>query len=348
MCSYRLLRRDDVLFSRPAQRGIEETAISNLLCLAVISATALLAANAAPAADAKFPNLVKIVVPFPPGGSNDVVARAIAAPLAKRLDTTVIVDNKPGASGVIGNDAVAKGPRDASVLLLTSSTFLTVAATQAKLPYDAVSGFAPVAMVAEGPLLLAVASSMPAKTPADLIAAARAKPGALTYGSAGIGSVGHMATELFTAAAKIQMTHVAYKGAANAIVDLAGGQIHAMISNYSSLVSQLNTGRVRALAVTSKQASPVFPDLPPLAAAVPDFSMDIWISVFAPAGTPPVLVERLNRELREISASPELRVFLEPDGALPVSISPALLAARLKDELARWKAIAAERKIVTE
>jgi tripartite-type tricarboxylate transporter receptor subunit TctC len=243
---------------------------------------------------------------------------------------------------------VAKGPRDASVLLLTSSTFLTVAATQAKLPYDAVSGFAPVAMVAEGPLLLAVASSMPAKTPADLIAAARAKPGALTYGSAGIGSVGHMATELFTAAAKIQMTHVAYKGAANAIVDLAGGQIHAMISNYSSLVSQLNTGRVRALAVTSKQASPVFPDLPPLAAAVPDFSMDIWISVFAPAGTPPVLVERLNRELREISASPELRVFLEPDGALPVSISPALLAARLKDELARWKAIAAERKIVTE
>ncbi len=259
-------------------------------------------ANPAVAADAKPPSLVKIVVPFPPGGSNDVVARAIAGPLAKRLETTVIVDNKPGAAGVIGNDAVAKAPRDGSVLLLTSSTFLTVAATQAKLPYDPLGGFAPVTMVGEGPMLLAVSASTPVKSPAELLAAARAKPGALTYGSAGIGSIGHLATELLSVAAQVQMTHVAYKGAANAIVDLAGGQIHAMISNYSSLVPQLNTGRVRALAVTSKQASPVFPDLPPLAATVPGYSIEIWISVFAPAGTPAPLIDRLNREIREISA----------------------------------------------
>lgn len=311
-------------------------------------AGALLAIDPAAAADAKFPNLVRIVVPFGPGGSNDVIARAIAPPLAKRLEANVIVDNKAGASGVIGNDFVAKSPRDGSVLLLTSSTFLTVAATQAKLPYDPLGDLVPVTMVGEGPMLLAVSSAFPVKSPAEYIAAARAKPGMLTYGSAGVGSIGHLATELLNTAAKIQMTHVAYKGAANAIVDLAGGQIYAMISNYSSLVPQLNTGRVRALAVTSKQASPVFPKLPPLSATVPGYSMEIWVCVFAPAGTPLPLIERLNREIREIAASPELKMFLEPDGALPVSITPPALAARLKEELAQWKAIATERKIVTD
>jgi tripartite-type tricarboxylate transporter receptor subunit TctC len=231
---------------------------------------------------------------------------------------------------------------------LTSSTFLTVAATQARLPYDPLADFAPITLIGEGPMLLAVSSAFAVKTPAEYIAAARAKPGELTYGSAGVGSIGHLATELLNSAAKIRMTHVAYKGAAPAIVDLAGGQIYAMISNYSSLLPQLTTRRVRALGVTSKQASPVFPNLPPLSATVPGYSMEIWISVFAPAGTPAPLVERLNRELREIAASPELKVFLEPDGALPVVITPSALAARLKDELAQWKAIAAERKIVTE
>lgn len=328
--------------------SFEETPIPILIPAICVLAGALFAANPAAAADAKLPNLIRIVVPFGPGGSNDVVARAIAGPLAKRLETNVIVDNKAGASGVIGNDFVAKAPRDGSVLLLTSSTFLTVAATQARLPYDALADFSPVAMVGEGPMLLAVSSAFPVKTPAEYFAAARAKPGEITYGSAGIGSIGHLATELLNAGAKVQMTHVAYKGAANAIVDLAGGQIYAMISNYSSLLPQLNTRRVRALAVTSKNASPVFPGLPPLSATVPGYSMEIWICVFAPAGTPAPVVERLNREIREIAASPELKVFLEPDGALPVAITPAALAARLKDELAQWKTIAAQRKIVTE
>jgi tripartite-type tricarboxylate transporter receptor subunit TctC len=335
-------------FAVKLNEDFEGTPILKSISLTVVLAGVLLTANLALAADAKFPNLVRIVVPFGPGGSNDVVARAIAGPLAKRLETNVIVDNRAGASGVIGNDVVAKAPRDGSVLLLTSSTFLTVAATQAKLPYDPLGDFAPVAMIGEGPMLLAVSSAFPVKTPAEYIAAARAKPGEITYGSAGIGSIGHLATELLNAAAKVQMTHVAYKGAANAIIDLAAGQIYAMISNYSSLLPQLNTRRVRALAVTSKQASPVFPNLPPLSATVPGYSMEIWICVFAPAGTPAPVVERLNREIREISVSPELKAFLEPDGALPVAISPAALAARLKDELAKWKAIAAERKIVTE
>jgi tripartite-type tricarboxylate transporter receptor subunit TctC len=288
---------------------------------------------------------MRIVVPFPPGGSNDVIARAIAPQLAKRLGNNVIVENKAGAAGVIGSDAVAKAPRDGSHLLLTSSTFVTTAATQAKLPYDPIAGFVPVAMVAEGPLLVAVPASMPIKSSAELLAAARAKPGALNYGTAGVGSVAHLATELLNGAANVQMTHVPYKGAANALLDLAAGQINVMISNYSSIVPQIKAGKVRPIAVTSAKPSPAFPDLPPLAQAVPGYAIEIWVTVFAPAGTPIPLVERLNREINQISASPELRTFLDPDGAQPVALSPAAVAARVKEDLAQLKRIAAERKI---
>jgi len=291
------------------------------------------------------PALVRLVVPFPPGGSNDVIARAMAPQLAKRLGTNVIVENKGGAAGVIGSDAVAKAPADGSYLLLTSSTFLTTAATQAKLPYDPIAAFVPVAMVAEGPLLVAVPAEKPIKTPAELVAAARARPGALNYGTAGVGSLAHLATELLNGAANIQMTHVPYKGAGPALIDLAAGQIDVMISNYSSLVPQMKSGKVRAIAVTSPKPSPAFPDLPPLWAAVPGYAIDIWVTVFAPAGTPAPLVERLNKEINEISASPELRTFLDPDGALPVALTPAAITARLKQELAQLKKIAAERKI---
>ena len=291
------------------------------------------------------PALVRLVVPFPPGGSNDVIARAMAPQLAKRLGTNVIVENKGGAAGVIGSDAVAKAPADGSYLLLTSSTFLTTAATQAKLPYDPIAAFVPVAMVAEGPLLVAVPAEKPIKTPAELVAAARARPGALNYGTAGVGSLAHLATELLNGAANIQMTHVPYKGAGPALIDLAAGQIDVMISNYSSLVPQMKSGKVRAIAVTSPKPSPAFPDLSPLWAAVPGYAIDIWVTVFAPAGTPAPLVERLNKEINEISASPELRTFLDPDGALPVALTPAAITARLKQELAQLKKIAAERKI---
>ena len=301
-------------------------------------------------AQAPVPRLIKIVVPFSPGASNDAVARAIAAPLAQRLQATVIVENKAGAAGVIGADAVAKSPHDGSVLLLTSSTFLTAAATQAHLPYDPITAFAPVAMVGEGPLLLAVSASTPFKSPEDLFAAARSKPDGLTYGTAGVGSVGHLATVLLSDAAKVKMTHVPYKGAANAVQDMAGGQIDVMVSSYSTLapLMQKEGGRVRALAVTSKQPHPSFAGLPPLAATVPGYAMDIWIGVFAPAGTPAPVVERLNREINAISASPELGALLGPDGTLPNAMSPSAFAVRVREELLKWKQLAAAHKIVTE
>jgi tripartite-type tricarboxylate transporter receptor subunit TctC len=309
---------------------------------------ALLGLTTIAEAQAQLPKQIKIVVPFSPGGSNDVIVRALAAPLAKRLDIPVIVENRPGAAGVIGADVVANAPRDGSVLLLTSSSFLTAAATQAQLPYDPITAFAAIAMIGQGPMLLAVSFSTPFRSPADVLAAARANPAALNYGSAGVGSIGHLATELLDDAAKVQMTHVPYKGAANAVTDLAGGRIQVMISNYSTLAPMINGGKIRALAVTSKQAHPAFADLPPLAASVPGYAIDIWVGVFAPAGTPAPLVERLNREINEISASPEMRIVLEPDGTIPLAISSATFSARVKEELAQWKQIATEHKIVAE
>lgn len=309
---------------------------------------ASLAMTSPVAAQDPLPKLIRIVVPFSPGGSNDVIARALAAPLAKRLDIPVVVENRAGAAGVIGADFVAKAPRDGSVLLLTSSSFLTAAATQPQLPYDPLTAFVPVAMVGQGPMLLAVSASTPSKSVDDLIAAARARPGALNYGSAGVGSIGHLATELFDDAAKVQMTHVPYKGASNALTDLAGGQIQVMISNYSTLAPMISAGRIRPIAVTSKQPHPAFVDLPPLAASVPGYAIDIWVGVFAPAGTPQALVARLNRDIGEISASSEMRPVLEPDGTLPTAISPAAFGQRLREELAQWKRIASEHKIVAE
>jgi tripartite-type tricarboxylate transporter receptor subunit TctC len=317
-------------------------------CARVVLACWLIAVAAGAQAQ-PIPKLIKIVVPFSPGASNDVVARALAVPLARRLDATVIVENKPGAAGVIGADAVAKAPRDGSVLLLTSSSFLTAAATQTKLPYDPVSAFAPVAMIGDGPLLLAVSAATSYKSPADLIAAARAKPGQVTYGSAGVGSIGHLATELLDDAAKVQMLHVPYKGAANAVVDLAAGQIEVMISSYSTIAPLVKAGKVRPLAVTSRDKHPAFPDLPPLAATVPGFAIALWVGVLAPAGTPPAVVERLNHEINEIAATPELAAILEPDGNRCREPSRRRRSRRAsRTSSATWKQIATEHRIVAE
>ena len=318
--------------------------------LAAIAMGVAVLAAAVPAAVAQvaMPRLIKIVVPFSPGASNDVIARAVAQQLSRRLDTTVIVENRPGAAGVIGADVVAKAPRDGSVLLLTSSSFLTAAATQPTVPYDVVGAFAPVAMLGEGPLVLAVSATTPYKTPADVLAAARAKPDELNYGSAGVGSIGHLATEILDVAADVRMRHVPYKGAANAVLDLASGQIQVMISSYSTLAPLVKAGKVRTVAVTSKSPHPAFPDLPTVAAVVPGYTVDIWVGVFAPAGTPPGIVVRLNRELNEIATSPELAPILEPDGTVPTALTPAVFAGRVKSELAQWKQIATDRKIVAE
>ena len=315
-----------------------------LIASAILPMLALAQTDAEP----KLPAMMKIVVPFGAGASNDAIARAVAPLLARRLGNTVIVENKPGAAGVIGSDYVAKSPADGSVLLLSSSTFVTAAVTQPRLPYDPLTAFVPVSMVGNGPMLLAVSAATPIKSAAELVAAAKAKPGSLTYGTSGTGSIAHLASEMLSDAAGIRMTHVPYKGAANVLMDMAGGQIDMMISNYTSLVAQIKSGKVRALAVTSAQASPAFADLPPLSSVAPGFAADIWVTVFAPGNTPAPVVARLNRELNQIAASPEVKALLEPDGATPMALSPADLARRVRDDLAIWKKIAVEKKILAD
>ena len=301
-------------------------------------------ATAQPAA----PKLVRIIVPFSAGASNDAIARVIAVPLAKRLESTVIVENRPGAAGIVGADTVAKAPRDGSTLLLTSSSFLTAAATQPRLPYDPIAAFTPIAVVGQNPSLLAVTASAPFRTAAALFATARARPGELMYGSAGVGSLGHLVTEVMNAAAKVRMRHVPYKGAANAAIDLASGEIQVMISSYNTLSPFVKSGKVRLIAVTSKGPYPAFPDLPPLINTVPGFFNETWVGVLAPAGTPTPVVARLNQEINDISATPELKVFLESDGMVAVAMTPASFAARIRQELAQWKRVVADRGIVAE
>ena len=298
--------------------------------------------------DVRPPAVVRIVVPFGTGGSNDVIARVVAPLLAKRLDTTVIVENRAGAGGAIGADHVARSAKDGATLLLTSASLLTAAATQPKIPFDPITAFAPVSMLADGPMLLAVPATAPYRTAADLIADARTRPGALNYGTAGVGSIAHLSTEVLASMAGLRMVHVPYKGAAEALLGLGGDQIQLMITNYSSVASQLKAGKIKAIAVTSARPSPAFPELQPVAMAVPGYGVDIWVGVFAPAGSPDALVQRYNRELNAIAASPELKALLDPDGAAPGDLNPAAFGARMRDDLAMWRRIATERAIKVE
>ncbi|MGE0558624.1 MAG: Bug family tripartite tricarboxylate transporter substrate binding protein [Burkholderiales bacterium] len=294
------------------------------------------------------PKQVRIVVPFSAGASNDAIARAISPQLSKRLESNIVVENRPGAAGIIGADSVAKAPKDGSVLLLTSATFLTAAATRTRMPYDPLTSFTPVAIVAQNPSVLAISAFAPIRTPAQLMTIASAKPNWLTYGTPGVGSIGHLTTELMNGAAKVEMRHIPYKGAANAAIDLAGGQIDVMISSFTTLSPFVKSGKVRLLAVTSHEPHPAFPEIPTLTSVVPGVVNYTWAGVLAPAGAPSALVERLNREITGIAGSAELRRFFEPEGMLPVPLSTAGFAMRMKHELGQWKKIAAAKNIVAE
>lgn len=291
------------------------------------------------------PKQIKIVVPFLAGASNDSIARVIAPRLSELLHANVIVENRAGAAGVIGSDHVAKAPKDGSVLLLTSSTFVTAAATQPTIPYDAVKDFIPVAMIGEGPLVIAVSSEKNYESFDELLKAARANPNVLNYGTAGIGSLAHLATTLLGDAANIDIVHVPYKGSANAASDLAGGRIDLMLANYSSLASLLPTGKVKLVATTALGKHAAFPDLPSAAQSVPGYGVDIWVGVFAPAGTPADLIETLNKAVNEAGQSHQLAGLLELDGTVPSAIGSKEFSVRVAADLDRWKALAQQHHI---
>ncbi|MDM0022235.1 Bug family tripartite tricarboxylate transporter substrate binding protein [Variovorax saccharolyticus] len=304
--------------------------------------------SAASAQQPAVPALIKIVVPFGAGASTDIMARAVAPQLAARLGTSVIVENRAGGSSLIGADAVAKGPRDGSMLLLTTPSTVTAAATVRTVPFDLNNDLVPVALLNEGPMVVAVSTKTDIKSPADLVAAARAKPDTVTYGTSGVGTLAHLATEALSDAAKIRMNHIPYKGAAFGVVDLAAGTIDMMLASNATFAPHIKAGRVRPIAITSREASPSFPGLPTMASSAPGFTVDIWAAVFAPTGTPAPFVQRLNREFNEIAKSKELRELALADGAIPVTLTPQDLAPRIRESFTAWKKLAAAKHIVLE
>jgi tripartite-type tricarboxylate transporter receptor subunit TctC len=284
---------------------------------------------------------VTLVVGSAPGGSNDTFARAIGKKLSEALGQPVVVDNKPAGGGVLANAFVAKAPPDGYNLVVLSSTFTTGAAIRNNLQYDAIKSFKPVAMLGKGPLLVTVANESPYKTIGELVAAAKANPGRLNYGTSGAGSINHFATELFTDAAGIRMTHVPYKGMGPATTDLLGGQIQVLVASAPSILAQVKGGRVRALAVTSANRSPVAPDLPSLEqSGYKGSATELWWGVLAPAGTPQPVVERLNTEINKIILSAEMKEFFLKEGAEPAAMKPAEFEAFIAAEIERWKQVA--------
>jgi tripartite-type tricarboxylate transporter receptor subunit TctC len=284
---------------------------------------------------------ITLVVGNAPGGSNDVFARAIGKRLQEVLGQPVVVDNKPAGGGVIANTFVAKAPPDGYALAIVSSTFTTGAAIRTNLAYDAVKSFKPVAMLAKGPLLVTVPANSPFKTIAELVAYAKTHPGELNYGTSGPGSINHFATELFSDAAGIKLTHVPYKGMGPATTDLLGGQIQMLVASAPSILAQVKGGRVRALAVTSEGRSPVVPELISLdQAGYRGSATELWWGVLAPAGTPQAIVDRLNSEINKIILSAEMKDFFIKEGAEPTAMQPAQFEAFVAAEIERWKKVA--------
>ena len=316
--------------------------------LAGLAAAVMLAMPAV--AQQKYPSKpVTIVVPYPPGGSNDTFARELGKKLSDTWKIPVIVDNRPGAGGSIGAQVVSKSAPDGYTLCLLSSSFTTNAAIQPNLPFDPVNGFAPVGMVAKGPMILAVAQQVPAKTTLELFDYARRNPGKLNFASSGQGSTNHFATELLMEAAHIQMTHVPYKGMSPAVTDIIGGHVDVLIASAPSIYQHVKAGKIRGIGVTSQGPSTVVPDLAPIASmGVPNYSFELWWGVLAPHGTPAEIVEKVNADMNRILATPEMKEVFLREGAEPAVMTPAQFAKTIREEIEGWKRVAKRANIKPE
>ena len=293
---------------------------------------------------------IRLVVPFPAGaGVSDIMARLIGQHLSAATGQQVVIDNRPGAGGNVGAEIAAKSAPDGYTLLMGSSALVVNPYLYARMPYEPLTDFVPVTTVASNLLLLAVHPSVAAKSVAELIAYAKAHPGQLNYGSGGVGSTPYLATELFKSLVGIDVTHVPYKGGAPALADLVAGQLSFMIENMPGTMPYVNAGKLRALAVTSRQRSALAPDLPTMAeAGVPGYEMIGWNGIFAPKGTPPEVVARLHAELVKILHAPEVKQHLSTLGAEPGGEKPEDFAAFVKAESERWGKIIRDKGIKPE
>ncbi|MGF6528759.1 tripartite-type tricarboxylate transporter receptor subunit TctC [Variovorax sp. PvP013] len=317
--------------------------------VALMAACGALSAGAALAQAAYPSRAITIVVPYPAGGSNDTFARQVAKELGDQLGQPVIIDNRPGASGNTGTGQVAKAAPDGYTLVAVSSSMTTNAAIQSKLPFDPVNGLAPVAMFAKGPFIVAVNNDFPARTPAELVAAIKARPGQYNYASSGTGSVNQFGTELLKArVGDLQITHIPYKGMGPAVTDLVGNQTQLLISSGPSLLPMVRSGKLRAVGITSLKPSPVAPELTPMASAVPGYEFELWWGLLAPAGTPPQVVGRLNGAVNAALAKPELAANFLKEGAIATPLTPAQFGAVIAEDIERWKKLAKQQNITAD
>lgn len=300
-----------------------------------------LAFAAARGARAASGSTLRLIVPFPPGGSTDILARAIGARLGPALGQTVVIDNKPGAGGSMGAGEVARAEADGNTLLMGHIGTLAVnPALYPKLGYDPQKSFVPVAWVARVPNVLVVNASSPIKTLADLIANARAQPGRLTYSSGGNGSAAHITFEYLKLKANFFMLHIPYRGTAPSVTDLLGGQVDATFTGAPAVLPHVRNGRLRALAVSSPQRLASLPDVPTVAeSGYPGFDADQWYGIVAPAGTPAAVVNRLNVEINKALQVPAVAQQLTNEGAIPTPGSPKAFADLIAREIPRWAAV---------
>jgi tripartite-type tricarboxylate transporter receptor subunit TctC len=288
---------------------------------------------------------IRLVVPFATGGGTDTVARTLAAGMSIELNKQIIVDNRPGAGTIMGTDAVAKSPPDGYNIVIATFANAVNPSLQAKLPYDQDRAFAPITLIGKGPNVLVVRTDSPYKTVKDIVDASRAKPGVLTYASQGNGTSAHLAGEMFANLAKVQMTHVPYRGAGPALTDLLGGQVDMIFGTAAAVSNFVQSGKLRAIAVTTPEPSPSFKGIPTIAATLPGYAVESWYGLYAPAGTPPEVIQKLNGAATKAAQSPEFVKTIEREGLVITASDPAELDRYVKAEEVRWRKIVKENNI---
>jgi tripartite-type tricarboxylate transporter receptor subunit TctC len=288
---------------------------------------------------------LRLVVPFPPAGGTDIIARALGAGMSQELGQPVVIDNKPGAGTIIGTDAVAKSRPDGYTLLVATFAHAVNPSIQPSLPYAWDKAFAPVILIGRGPNVLVVPADGPYQSVADVITAARANPGKLTYASFGNGTSAHLAGEMFTNLANVEMTHVPYKGFGPAMTDVLGGRVDMIFGTAAGVAGFVSNRKVRPIGVTSAQRSPSLPNVPAIAETVPGYRVESWYGIYAPAGTPPDVIAKLNATIGKIARANEFRKRVEPEGLVISAGAPAELDEYVRAEEALWRKIVQENKI---
>ena len=305
----------------------------------VVLAMATICAVAPVYAQSRYPTkTIRLIVPFPPGGGNDILGRLVASRLSERLGETVIIDNRGGANGLVGTELAVRALPDGHTLLMGAVSTISINPVfYPKLQFDILKDLAPVSLIAVTPSMLVIHANLPAKSVSDLIALARAKPGLLAFGSAGTGSSAHLAGELLNMMAKVKLLHVPYKGTGPAVTDVVAGHIAMIISNIPSVLPMVQAEKLRALAVTSTKRSPIVPDLPTvIESGLPGYEVEVWYGILAPAGTPKTVIARLNSELKAVLAQDDVKAKLAALGADPLTGSPEAFSQRIRADMAKW------------